>query len=238
MTDFTALDKIKDRIAKLLRMAADSSSPNEAAIAAGRARSLMDQHQLDAHDVADRTEDVFARKDASGTYRVIPRYMSILAVAVAQYNDCQAKYDNKYIDGVDKKSVMFLGYKSDVDLGCQMYDRLLKTIDKLAKTHIQKVMPLAAPGSDEMIRVGALFKMGASEELVERLRQMTVARDAITYKGTSTSLVLTKTTAVSAHFGRAKYETSKTRRMSGTEENARSAGRAAAATVTITHAVR
>ena len=35
--------KIKERIAKLLAMARDASSPNEAAIAAQRARSLMDK---------------------------------------------------------------------------------------------------------------------------------------------------------------------------------------------------
>lgn len=244
MTDFSALDKIKDRIAKLLRMAADSSSPNEAAIAAGRARALMDQHQLDAHDVADRTEDVFASQAASGKYKTIPRYMSILAVAVAQYNDCQAKYEMHYVSNADqtstveKKCVQFLGYKSDVDLGIQMFDRLLKIIDKLAKTHVQEVMPLEKPGSDEMIRVSALFKMGASEELVSRLQQMTITRDAIVYTGTSTSLVLTKTKAVDAHFGKATYSRDRARRMSGAEQDARNAGRAAASTVVITQAVK
>ena len=42
------IHKVKDRIAKLsLRMADDAGSPgNEAAIAATRARKLMDQYQL------------------------------------------------------------------------------------------------------------------------------------------------------------------------------------------------
>ena len=42
------IEKIKDRIAKLLRMAQDSSSPNEAAIAAGarEGRKMQIQHHL------------------------------------------------------------------------------------------------------------------------------------------------------------------------------------------------
>ena len=39
-------EKIIERIKKLLRLAEDNSSPNEAMIAAKRARSLMDQHQI------------------------------------------------------------------------------------------------------------------------------------------------------------------------------------------------
>jgi hypothetical protein len=53
------LEKIKDRIAKLLRMSQDASSPNEAAIAAGRARALMDKYQIEAFDANNQVKEVF-----------------------------------------------------------------------------------------------------------------------------------------------------------------------------------
>ena len=43
--------KIMERIQNLLRMAEDTSSPNEAAIAARRAEALMRKHQLTQVDV-------------------------------------------------------------------------------------------------------------------------------------------------------------------------------------------
>ena len=46
-----ATPKIMERVRKLLAMAKDATSPHEAAIAARRARSLMDKHQLEEHEM-------------------------------------------------------------------------------------------------------------------------------------------------------------------------------------------
>ena len=44
-------DKLIDRIRKLLALAEDAASQNEALIAARRARSLMDKHQITKGDI-------------------------------------------------------------------------------------------------------------------------------------------------------------------------------------------
>lgn len=238
-TEQTPIEKIKDRIAKLLRMSKDSSSPEEAAIAAGRARSLMDKHQLDEFDVSDCVQDVFAQKRATALYKAIPKYMSILSVAVAKYNDCQAKYDDEYVGMELKRAIMFLGYKNDVDLVEMMFDRLLKIMHKLSKEHIQKTMPGVNMESPEAARVSALFKQGVVDELARRLQDMTVERDALTAnKITGSSLVIIKSKAVDEKFGKAKYGTVRTRLLSENEENARTAGRIEGRKVTIVQAVR
>jgi len=132
------LEKIKDRIAKLLRMSQDASSPNEAAIAAGRARALMDKYQIESFDANNQVKEVFGVEPASGYFKDLPTYMSTLAVAIAKYNDCQAKYeDAEFGQNYGKKRVMFLGYKNDVDLAIAMFDRLLKIIDKLSREYIR-----------------------------------------------------------------------------------------------------
>ena len=74
------LDKIKERIAKLLAMAKDAASPNEAAIAAGRARSLMDKYQLDEYDIKDAAPVQFAQGDATRAYSAMPYHVEILSI--------------------------------------------------------------------------------------------------------------------------------------------------------------
>src|SRR5271165_781011 len=102
------LEKIKDRVAKLLRMAADCASPNEAAIAAGRARALMDKYQIEAFDANNHVKDTFGVGVGSGYFKKLPTYMVALAVAVAKYNDCQGRYENAdFGQDYGKKRVVF-----------------------------------------------------------------------------------------------------------------------------------
>jgi len=181
--DFQDLDKIKDRIAKLLRMAADASSPNEAAIAAERARNLMDKHQLDEFDIGNRIEEDFATGPATRFYAAVPQYMNIFAVQVAEYNDCQSRfefgdvtYKKKATDLLQRgKRIMFMGYKSDVELAIQMFNRLNEAVNRLCKEYMNGIGMTAYS-----VRIGWQFKIGAFQSIGTRLREMTVERDAIT----------------------------------------------------------
>lgn len=99
------LTKVKERIAKLLAMAKDASSPNEAAIAAQRARGLMDKYQLDEYDISEAAPDVFGEQDITRVFAAIPYHMDILAVAVALYNDCQSVfYEDRVTYKMDSKA--------------------------------------------------------------------------------------------------------------------------------------
>ena len=86
------MEKIKDRIAKLLNMANDASSPEEAALAAKRARALMDKYQLDQLDIEGRLTEAFGEQQATRFFAALTQYMSFLATCIAQYNDCQSVF--------------------------------------------------------------------------------------------------------------------------------------------------
>jgi len=214
--DFTALELIKDRIAKLLRMAADASSPNEAAIAASRARKLMDKHQLDEYDIGDRAPEEFATMDVTRAYAALPSYIDTLAVAVAQYNDCQSSREWADMDyrmsGKAKENgregqrtkmrgckLVFKGYKSDVELAVQMMERLLEAANRLCKEYLSSKGYAKYP-----VRIGGQFKIGACGAIQQQLRSMTVQRQQLTSTA-GTALVLVKSAKVDEHFGEAEY---------------------------------
>lgn len=206
--DAQELDKIKDRIAKLLRMAKDASSPNEAAIAAQRARSLMDKHQLDAFDVDNRFDDEFADTAATRFYASLPQYLSLFACAIAKYNDCQGKFESGKVDYKKKagdqmqagKRIVFLGLKSDVELAIQMFNELTETVNRLCKEFMT-----AHHSGKYNVKIGSQFKLGAFLEIAQRLSAMTVERDALT-SSNGNSLVVMKSAVVEAKFGKANYK--------------------------------
>jgi hypothetical protein len=213
------LAKIKDRIAKLLRLAADSASPNEAAIAAGRARKLMDEYQLDQFDIsAQRLTEEFGTMSATGYYSAIPQYMSRLAVSVAKYNDCQAKYVydthsvHKHKNG---QAVQFLGFKTDVEVAVDMYKRLLSAIDRLCKEYL-----VAKGYATYDPKVGGQYKLGAASAIIATVWSMTAERNLLKSEVTGTSLVLAKSKAVDNYFGAAQYQNTKERRQSDAEMRA------------------
>ncbi len=242
--DSQDLDKIKDRIAKLLRMAKDASSPNEAAIAAGRARKLMDQHQLDEFDVGNRIAEEFAAEPGSRFFAAIPQYMSIFAVCVAKYNDCQARFENGEVTYKKKKGdplqhgkrIMFMGYKSDVQLAILMFEQLNEAVNRMCKEWMN-----SQGLTSYSVRIGGQFKLGAFGEIGRRLDEMTTKRDAITSEAGSTgALVVIKTAAVNEKFGEVNYGKSNTRAVDYSdhlEVEARMTGRAKGAGIEIVKSV-
>jgi hypothetical protein len=240
--DFTDLNKIKDRIAKLLRMADDASSPNEAAIAASRARKLMDKYQLSQIDIGTGFEEEFATEPASRFFAAVPEYLSWFWTAIATYNDCQASYDYGWVDFKKKgaaqqwgRRVMFKGYKSDVALAKQMLNTLEEAVNRLCKEWLKTQGFARYP-----VREGGQFKHGAMAIITDRLRDMTKERDLLTASesATGTSLVVIKSTAVTAHFGEPGYKTSKARQITdAAEQAARNAGYRAGRMVEITKSV-
>lgn len=240
--NFQDLDSIKDRIAKLLRMAADASSPNEAAIAAERARKLMDKHQLDEFDIGNRIAEEFSNEAVTRFYAAVPKYLDIFAVQVAKYNDCQARCEAGYVTHKkrpgDKKQVgrriIFLGYKSDVELAKNMFDTLCEAVNKLCKEFMTEKGLTAYS-----VRIGSQFKLGAFMEIGNRLRQMTVERDALT-SSNGTALVVIKKAGVDAEFGETNYKKVNLREANENDEleaEARETGRKVGATIKIINSI-
>lgn len=232
------LAKVKERIAKLLAMAKDASSPNEAAIAAGRARAMMDKYQLEEFDISHKMVDEFATGNGMDNYAdVIPSYYSTLAVAVAGYNDCAARYEAGYFtksgrDTIGKK-IIFLGYKTDVDLAIEMFKRLDDAILRLFREYLNET------GQRHSSRVARNFKLGAVGIIIQRIKSMIEERQMITNEAAGTSLVVIKKAAVDEHFGVTRYRTGRgVGPKNWSDHEVRQAGRAAGAKVEITPQVR
>ena len=81
-------NKVMDRIRKLLAMAQDVSSPHEAAIAAGRARKLMDQHQVSELELTSSEPDRFESENFKTGNKTTDKFSGICGLAVAKLNDC------------------------------------------------------------------------------------------------------------------------------------------------------
>ena len=86
-------EKIMDRIRKLLAMSRDTGSVHEAAIAARRARNLMDEYQINEMDLSVVSEsDMGGNTYETGMARAM-KPISGMAVAVAKFNDCNVTYE-------------------------------------------------------------------------------------------------------------------------------------------------
>lgn len=180
------IGKIKERIAKLLAMAKDASSPEEAAIAASRARKLMDMHQLDQYDIDQSVQEAVISEPATKSYKFMPIWLNTLHVAVAKYNDCFAFREWTDIENGKSRSA-FRGYDSDVRLAKAMFDYLVETGEAQCKEYMRSI----GHGSYYMAKIGDAWKKGYARELVRRLEQLTTERDAIECSAvTGTSLVV------------------------------------------------
>ncbi len=217
------LDKIKDRIAKLLAMAEDASSPEEAAIAAKRARALMDKHQISETDITQVKAESFGALAAGQAYKYMPTWKNILGVAVARYNDCQA---HKVSVGGSKLKMHFLGFAEDVAMAVIMYDHLCRAVENWCKIYMNSI----GHGSYYMASIGNPYKHGMAQRVCTKLEELTVERDQITMegddasKGAGRSLVVVKTDIIEKVFGKAEYETVKPRVTNEAAERARVQG--------------
>lgn len=197
-------DKLFERIRKLLAMAADTSSPNEAAIAARRARKLMDDHQLSLDDL--KGSDGFAAEYVDKPYRFMPVWKSVLSAGIAKINDCRAS-QNPVLNGKSYAyRILFQGYELDVRLAVHMYDYLVVAVERLCKAYMDEISP-----GYYLARLGDSFKKGAAGVIQSRLYAMHEERKTMVMSS-GTSLVLFKMAAVENKFG--KHETGTARHSS------------------------
>jgi len=120
------LASVLRRVQKLLAIAEDGrANPNEAAAAARMAEAVMRTYQIEHADVISAElrlggAEAFASIDVGSTMNLDARdvkqasgWAGILAVPVAELNDCQARYASVPERG---RTIRFSGYASDVQV--------------------------------------------------------------------------------------------------------------------------
>ena len=134
---------------KLKAMACDSSSPEEAAVAAAKMQELLFKHKLTMIDVdtAARNEgDPIQKMNVMGEKETIPVYWKVrLAAGIAQNNFCQCIYNSAsrikptpteedgYKPGfMYPGAIWIIGRQSDIDAVHYIYKYLVKEVEKLS----------------------------------------------------------------------------------------------------------
>lgn len=203
-------DKVIDRIRKLLNMAADVSSPQEAAIAARRAEALMRQHNVES--AASILEDLKKPKDniVGQTVRAniwrkfsrsVPQWSQFIAKACADLFDCHVVKTMNLELGWH---ITFLGYKTDVEVCAWTFSYLLANIKRLSEKRVTFSRSAATAYHD-----------GVTEAILINLAEAKRLKDlADRGNSTSTALVVRKREAIEEQFGGINYKESKGRKHS------------------------
>lgn len=179
-------EKIIKRVKNLLAMAEDASSPNEALIAAKRARALMDKHQLSKSDIElFGSEFLETKADKSTTVR--KRWLIDLGSAAGMLNDCVFCFSRK--PNVEYK---FRGFKSDAIVAKLTMDYLIETCERLL-------------GKAECYGVSEknFYRLGFANAVEERGYAIHLQRKEIVTSG-GKDLVVTKENSINAYFGELK----------------------------------
>lgn len=186
--------KIFERIKKLLAMSTDASSPEEAAIAAKRARSMMDKHQVTELDLSGMgTEDEQFGEDRFYTKQRRPHSsIGVMAVAVAKLNDCNVSYSFDF----GQKSILFKGFAEDIVVSVDMLTYLIKQCIHLAN--------LNETGRKDR----NAYKVGFASGVAKKMREIVAERGEIVTSG-GQQLVVVKKALVEEQFGQVKYKSAR-----------------------------
>lgn len=186
------VNRIIDRIRKLLAMADDKSSPREAAIAADRARRLMDAWQIQLHDIPEASK--FSTGAAGKARKYTAIWEQMIAVALARLNDCQTVWVRK--SPIGGYHIGFRGYTPDVNICVMVFEHLVSAASSECK--------IALTGKKYNARLGTKFKQAFASEIVDRIDEMIKMREAmlVSELDCGTSMILSKRSEVEKLFGK------------------------------------
>ena len=156
--------RLIERVRRLLAMAADTSSPHEAAIAASRAAKLMAKYNLDhaAVMLRDGIDDRITEERAPREHHRVPRWYSLLIIPVAHLYDCETRMQENPVTG--RWYSEFLGLDQDALVAAYVLDYLVNEIERLALRHRQSTGAGRKAMND--------FRLGATHEIVSMLKRM------------------------------------------------------------------
>ena len=193
--------KIRERIRKLLAMAGHASSPHEAAIAARRAKALLNEHNLSEADVitGGMTLDDFQTRDVGEAMGRFPKWISILAPAIATYTGTSAVFHPvdlgpKY---ARRRHIRYRGHVDDLMWAEYLHVYLVRTVGNMAQAAGLKGL---GPRNS--------FKYGMAQSIGKKLREMAAQEEEwFCQNSDSKALVLAdkKDAMIRQKFGETRY---------------------------------
>lgn len=164
------LDKVKDKIEKLLRLANNNPNIEEAAAAAKQAQRLMTKYSIeqatvrleeDDGDESDPISMVGSVTVASG--RQLASWRTVLANTIAKHNRCRVvlvRYGGF-------SEMQFVGFRGDMTLCVSMYSLLMPMIDRMAKAYVKT----RKAGRGKAKTVGNSYRFGVIHAINDKLKE-------------------------------------------------------------------
>lgn len=217
------IDRVKEKVAKLLRLAKnDAASENEAERALSQAEALMRQFGIEAGELLEgEAAKGFKWGSQFSAYgnkyhqaKTLPKWYDYLAVGVANFTDTIARSHGHPTQGL---GIGFYGDQGDIVFAVWLVEYLRDTVQRSA-----------AERKDLDRSQREAFRTAMTMRLIARMRELRAERDvAMKSAGTGTALVVVsdKLAKRDAEFGAPSYQKSRARI---TDRNAAEAGRAAA----------
>ncbi|EKO3611984.1 DUF2786 domain-containing protein [Vibrio metschnikovii] len=177
--------KVIDKIKKLLSLA-ESSNPNEALLAAKRARRLMDQHSISKQDIENAGSKEFLESKSEYEYRQRNAWVINLQNAVAELNDCIGVIE--WCNG----SVMhkFRGFTADAVVAKMTLDYLIETCNRCCNE-------ADVYGRSEKNQ----FRLGFSRVIAVKVDSIIAEREEKFVSTTGTNIIPLKLNQIKNHFG-------------------------------------
>ena len=199
MENATTNEKLIERVRKLYAMAQDTSSEHEAAIAARRARHLMDKHGLSVEDLQ---QSEFGSAQTSWNRKTLPMWYQGLVLSVAELNDCMVERsrDNR---------VTLKGFEVDVIGANLMLDYLIGAMRRQIRAWRKET-------GNKGTAAGNAYKLGFSDDMRKRIKVIIEERkkENAQNESTGTALISVKMKMVEAEFGRTRTSARRARHSS------------------------
>ena len=187
-------DKIIERVRALLAMGSDTSSPNEAAIALGRARKLMDKHQVTAIDIENAEEDDFGENAFTSDSNQNRTWVGILVVSIAKLNSCVVGVSPRY-SRKERIKYVFKGFEEDSQL-CNFMMAYLSDAVKVFYKEDQEKYGLKGASDKNSYFIG--FSSGINARIEKIIKERELNKHVLS---SSTALVVAKDAMVAERFG-------------------------------------
>jgi hypothetical protein len=160
------MEKIIDKIRKLLALA-NSSNEHEAALAAAHAQRLLSEHNLAMTDIESEQKPQSADKVEANVSKTLPKWVRHLSAGVCTAFDCQA------IHHPALGKMTFIGVGADVQIAAYTFAYLDKTVRRLCSSYIKHNVSDRTPNRQrELLRQS--YYLGAVSTITGRLREQKV----------------------------------------------------------------